>query len=175
MYSHKSLSAALLVLVSTLCLLGFASDRPAKADSDYSLGLNPIIGSWRVTVTFDDHRPDVLALYTFDRDRNFTMDGSWPGLFGSGHGAWNRNADNASVDVTFFRLLYSPTEQNEATGALNATFNGTLKVQARLTVSDDQQTFTARYLLANLDPNGNVRSTTIGSLIATRLPVEPLQ
>jgi hypothetical protein len=43
--------------------------------------------------------------------------------------------------LTFFRLLYSPAETSETTGALNATFNGTLKVQARLSISADGQSF----------------------------------
>jgi len=102
------------------------------------------------------------------------MDGSWPGLFGSGHGSWDRSLDGSSINVTFFRLLYSPSETNEATGALNATFNGTLKVQAKLTVSDDGQSFTGRYQLTSFDANGNVRSTATGALNATRVIVEPL-
>ncbi len=147
-----------------------------SADSQNSLGNDPIVASWHVTVSFDDRRPDVLALYTFNRDRTFTMGGSWPGQFGPGHGAWNRSQDNgsSSVNLTFFRLLYTPLETNETTGALNATFNGTLKVQAKLTVSDDGQSFTGRYSLTNFDPAGNVRSTATGDLNATLIAVEPL-
>jgi len=71
-------------------------------------------------------------------------------------------------------LLYSPSGTNEATGALNATFSDTLKVLASLTVSDDGESFTGRYLLTNLDPTGNLRSTTRGILNGTRVAVEPL-
>lgn len=176
MLSKRIITTVSVVVLATLLVLALMPSYAARADSDNTLGANPIIGSWHVTVSFDDGRSNVLALYTFDRDRNFTMDGSWPGLFGSGHGSWNRNGDDSdsTVAVTFFRLLYSPSEQNEATGALNATFNGTLKVQAKLAVSRDGQSFSGRYLLTNFDSNGNVRSTTTGSLNATRVAVEPL-
>jgi hypothetical protein len=161
----------------TTCLMITMIPSPsARADGDNGLGSNPIIGSWHVTVSFDDGRPDVPALWTFDRDSTFSMAGSWPGLFSPGHGAWRRSQDtDPSVDLTFFRLLFTPTETNEATGALNATFNGTLKVQAKLTASDDSQSFTGRYLLTSFDANGNVRSTTTGSLNGTRVVVEPWQ
>ena len=176
MIPRRIVTTASVVVVATLLMLGLMPSHPAAAAGQTGLGADPIIGTWHVAVSFDDGRPNVLALYTFDRDRNFTMDGSWPGLFGSGHGSWNRNTDDSgsTVAVTFFRLLYSPSEQNEATGALNATFNGTLKVQAKLTVSSDGQSFTGRYLLTNSDPSGNVRSTTTGNLNATRAVVEPL-
>src|SRR5215467_3918696 len=174
MYSRRIVSLASIAILAAISLILSTSSFPAGAQGTNSLGADPIVSSWHVTVSFDDGRPNVLALYTFDRDRNFTMDGSWPGLFGSGHGSWNRNSDGSSVNVTFFRLLYSPSETNEATGALNATFNGTLKVQARLTVSDDGQSFIGRYLLTNFDPTENVRSTATGNLNATRIAVEPL-
>ena len=176
MVPRKLVTIVSVVTLATLLMLGLVPSHLAEAVGQTSLGADPIIGAWHVTVSFDDSRPNVLALYTFDRDRNFTMDGSWPGLFGSGHGSWNQNGDDSgsTVAVTFFRLLYSPSEQNEATGALNATFNGTLKVQAKLTVSSDGKNFTGRYLLTNLDPSGNVRSTTTGSFNATRIVVEPL-
>jgi hypothetical protein len=147
----------------------------ARGQSDNGLAENPIVGSWHITVLFDDGRPDVQALWTFGRDRTFSMAGSWPGSFGPGHGAWGQSQEpDPSVDLTFFRLLYTPTETNEATGALNATFNGTLKVQAKLTASSDGKKFTGRYLLTNIDANGNVRSTTTGSLNGTCVVVEPL-
>ena len=163
-----ALAATLMVGTTPWSLVG--------ADSEKSLGNEPIVASWHVTVSFDDGRPDVLALYTFNRDRTFTMGGSWPGLFGPGHGAWNRNQDDdrSRVDLTFFRLLYTPIETNETTGALNGTFNGTLKVQAKLTVSVDGQSFTGRYSLTNFDPAGNVRSSTAGNLNATLIVVEAL-
>jgi len=174
MFSKRIMSAVSAVVVA-LCVAGVMARTPARADDDNSLGMNPIIGSWHVTVSFDDGRPDVLALYTFNRDRTFTMAGSWPGQFGPGHGGWNEYSDPAaSINLTFFRLLYTPTESNESTGALGATFNGTLKVQARLTVSDDGETFTGRYLLTNFDANGNVRNVTPGGFKATRVAIESL-
>jgi hypothetical protein len=167
---------ALIAVLAALTMISMVPRFSARAQTANTLGTEPIIGSWHVTISFDDGRPNVLALYTFDRDRNFVMDGSWPGLFGPGNGSWNRNSDNSdsSVDLTFFRLLYSPSETNETTGALNATFNGTLKVQSRLTVSDDGQSFSGRYLLTNFDPTGNERSTVSGNLNGTRVVVEPL-
>jgi len=177
MFSRRLATLALFAVLAAISVVALASSFTAIAQSTNSVGADPIIGSWHVTVSFDDGRPNVLALYTFDRDRNLVMDGSWPGLFGPGNGSWNRNVDNgdAKVDLTFFRLLYSPSETNEATGALNATFNGKLKVQAKLAVSDDSQSFSGRYLLTNFDPTGKVRSTATGNLTATRLVVEPLQ
>ena len=174
MFAKRVVFIASVAIFTALFLVTTIPSPLARAQS---LGTDPILGSWHVTVSFDDGRPAVLALYTFDRDRNFMMDGSWPGLFGPGNGSWNRNSDNgdSSVDLTFFRLLYSPSETNETTGALNATFNGTLKVQANLVVSDDSQSFSGRYLLTNFDPSSNVRSTATGNLKATRVVVEPLQ
>jgi hypothetical protein len=174
MPSKKIILTAAVVVLGAMWMAAMTATPSAKADEQNSLGRDAIVGSWRVTVSFDDGRPNVLALYTFDRDRNFTMDGSWPGLFGPGNGSWNRNREDANVNLTFFRLLYSPSESNEASGALNATFNGTLKVQARLIVGDDDQSFTGRYLLTNFDPTGAVRSTATGNLTATRVVVEPL-
>src|SRR5215467_1078151 len=174
MYSRRIVSLASIAILAAISLILSTSSFPAGAQGTNSLGADPIVSSWHVTVSFDDGRPNVLALYTFDRDRNFTMDGSWPGLFGSGHGSWNRNSDGSSIDLTFFRLLYSPSETNEATGALNAAFNGTLKVQARLVVGDDGKNFTGRYLLTNSDANGNLRSTATGSFNATLVVVDPL-
>jgi len=175
MFSNRIASAISIVVVAALCVAGVLAQTPARADGDNSLGMNPIIGSWHVTVSFDDGRPDVLALYTFNRDRTFTMAGSWPGQFGPGHGGWNDYSDPAAnINLTFFRLQYMPTETNEVTGALGATFNGTLKVQAKLTVSNDGQDFTGRYLLTNFDLNGNVRSTATGNLNASRLGIEAL-
>lgn len=176
MFNKKIMLTAAMAALGAICMAAITTSPSAKADEQNAFGRDSIVGSWRVTVSFDDGRPNVLALYTFDRDRNFTMDGSWPGLFGPGSGSWNRNPDStdSSVDLTFFRLLYSPSETNETTGALNATFNGTLKVQARLTFGDDNQSFTGRYLLTNYDPTGAVRSTATGNLTATRLVVEPL-
>jgi hypothetical protein len=175
MFSKRIMATISTAVVAAFCVGGVMARTPARADGDSSLGMNPIVGSWQVTVSFDDGRPDVLALYTFNRERTFTMAGSWPGQFGPGHGAWNDSGDTAaSVNLTFFRLLYAPTETNEATGALGATFNGTLKVQAKLTVSDDQQTFTGRYLLTSFDATGNVRNVTPGGFKATRVAIEPL-
>jgi hypothetical protein len=164
-----------MLALAAVCVAGLIPRTPARVDGDNSLGMNPIVGSWHATVSLDDGRPDVLTLYTFNRDRTFTMAGSWPGQFGSGHGTWNDNGDTAaSINLTFFRLLYTPTETNEATGALGATFNGTLKVQAKLTVSDDGQIFTGRYLRTNFDANGNVRNVTPGGFKATHVAIEPL-
>ena len=177
MTCKKTVLTASIAVLAALAMMVMTPRFSAKAQSANNLGTDPIIGSWHVTVSFDDGRPNVLALYTFDRDRNFVMDGSWPGLFGPGNGSWNRNVDSngdSSIDVTFFRLLYSPSETNETTGALNATFNGTLKVQARLAVSADGQSFSGRYLLTNFDPTGKVRSTAAGNFNATPVVVEPL-
>ncbi len=176
MLSKKTILTASIAVLAALTTTAMMPRFSAKAQSANSLGTDPIVGSWHVTVSFDDGRPNVRALYTFDRDRDFVMDGSWPGLFGPGNGSWNRNLDNSDsrVDLTFFRLLYSPSETNETTGALNATFNGTLKVQAKLTVSGDGQNFSGRYLLTNFDPTGNVRTTASGNLNAMRIVVEPL-
>lgn len=175
MLTKKTVVAVSVAILAALSMVATLPWSPARADSQNSLGENPIVGSWHVTVSFDDGRPNVLALYTFNRDRNFVMGGSWPGLFGPGHGAWNQNQDtSASISLTFFRLLYAPTETNEATSALNGAFNGTLKVQANLTVSDDGQSFSGKYLLTNFDPSGNVRSTATGNLNGTLLVVEPL-
>jgi hypothetical protein len=176
MLFKKGVVSASITVIAALTIISMMPRFSARAQSTNSLGTDPIVGSWHVAVSFDDGRPNVLALYTFDRDRNFIMDGSWPGLFGPGNGSWNRNPDSSdsSVDLTFFRLLYSPSETNETTGALNATFNGTLKVQARLTVNGDGQTFGGRYSLTNFDPTGKVRSTVSGNLNATRIVVEPL-
>jgi len=175
MQSRRIKSTLLFALLLAISLVLLVPKPALRADGESSLGSDPIIGSWHVTVSFDDGRPDVLALYTFNRDRTFTMAGSWPGQFGPGHGTWNNNADTtASINLIFFRLLYTPTETNEATSALGATFNGTLKVQAKLTVSDDGQTFTGRYLLTSFDANGNVRNVTPGGFTATRIAVEPL-
>jgi len=174
MFFRRIASLASITVLAAISVVALASSFIARAQGTNGLRADPIIGSWQVTVSFDDRRPNVLALYTFDRDRNFVMDGSWPGLFGSGHGSWNRDSDGSSINVTFFRLLYSPSETNEATGALNATFNGTLKVQAKLIVSSDGQSFTGKYLLTNFDANGNARSRTSGNLNATRVVVEPL-
>ncbi len=176
MSNRRILSALAIGALAATLMVGTTRWSFVTADSENSLGNEPIVASWHVTVSFDDKRPDVLALYTFNRDRNFTMGGSWSGLFSPGHGAWNRNQDDdsSSVNLTFFRLLYTPSETNETTGALNGTFNGTLKVQAKLTVSDDRQSFTGRYSLTNFDPAGNVRSTATGDLNATRIGVEPL-
>ena len=174
MNSRKSLRslASIYVAVAVALLAVGASAEDNDRDKH-----NSVVGSWRVAVSFDDGRPAVAALYTFNSDRTFTMGGSWPGLFGPGHGAWRRNKidGRSGVDLTFFRLLFAPTETNEATGALNASFNGTLKVQARLTVFDDGQGFTGRYTLTNFDAAGNIRSTTTGGLDATRTLVEPLE
>jgi len=175
--SIRVASLAFITVIASICLAMSTSDFTARGQSTSSLGVDSIIGAWHVTVSFDDGRPNVFALYTFDRDRNFLMDGSWRGLFGSGHGSWNRSTNgngDSSVDLTFFRLLYSPSETNEATGALNAAFNGTLKVQARLVVGDDGKNFTGRYLLTNSDANGNLRSTATGSFNATLVVVDPL-
>ena len=149
---------------------------PAIAADDDKERHDPIVGSWHVTVSFSDGRAPVDALYTFNSDQTFTMGGSWPGQFGPGHGAWNQSqlSDRAAIDLTFFRLLYTPSEANEATGALGAAFNGTLKVQARLTVSDDGQTFSGNYLLTNFDASGNVRSTLTGDLYGSLIVIEPL-
>lgn len=176
MLSKRIVSTALIAALVAASMVFLMPRYSARAQSTNSLGADPIIGSWHVTLSFDDGRPNVLALYTFDRDRNFVMDGSWPGLFGPGNGSWNRNSDNSdfSVDLTFFRLLYSPTETSETAGSLNATFNGTLKVQANLTVRGDGQSFSGRYLLTNFDPSGNVRSTVRGNLNGTLVVVEPL-
>jgi hypothetical protein len=173
MLSKRIISIASIAVLAALSMVVLIPRPSARAQSTNSLGADPIIGSWHVTVSFDDGRPNVLALYTFDRDRNFVMDGSWPGLFGSGNGSWGHDQNN-NLNLTFYRLLYSPSETNEVTGALNGAFNGTLKVQARLTVSDDGQSFTGRYLLKNFDASGNPRSTTVGNLNATRIVVEPL-
>jgi hypothetical protein len=166
----RQLLASVLVTLA-VCLL-FAGASAQENDRDKH---NPVVGSWHVTVSFDDGRPDVSALWTFNRDRTFTMAGSWPGLFGPGHGAWDRRInDSSAIDLTFFRLLYTPSETNEATGALNATFNGTLKAQVTLTVSDDGQTFTGNYLTTNFDAASNVRHTFTGGVNASRILVEPL-
>ncbi len=176
MSSRRILSALAVGALAATLMVDTARWSSVRADSENSLRNEPIVASWHVTVAFDDGRPDVLALYTFNRDRTFTMGGSWPGLFSPGHGAWNRNRDDdsSSVNLTFFRLLYTPLETNETTGTLNGTFNGTLKVQAKLTVGDDGQGFTGRYSLTNFDPAGNVRSTTAGNLNATLIVVEAL-
>jgi hypothetical protein len=176
MLFKKHVALASITVVVALTMISMMPRFSARAQSTNSLGTDPIVGSWHVTVSFDDGRPDVLALHTFGRDRNFVMDGSWPGLFGSGNGSWNRRLDNSDsgIDLTFFRLLYLPSETNETTGALNATFNGSLKVSAKLTVNGDGQTFGGRYSLTNFDPTGKVRSTVSGNLNATRIVVEPL-
>ncbi|HET8924767.1 MAG TPA: hypothetical protein VFN26_17435 [Candidatus Acidoferrum sp.] len=175
MLTKKGVIIVSLALLSALFMVATIPWSSAQTGSYNGLGENPIVGSWHVTVSFDDGRPDVLALYTFDRDRTFVMGGSWPGVFGPGHGAWNQDQDTSvSINLTFFRLLYTPTESNEATGSLNGAFNGTLKVQAKLTVSDDGQSFSGRYLLTNFDPSGNVRSTATGNLNGTLVVVEPL-
>jgi hypothetical protein len=167
----RQLLAPVLVTLA-VCLL-FAGASAQENDRDKH---NPVVGSWHVTVSFDDGRPSVQALYTFNSDQTFTMGGSWPGLFGPGHGSWDRRQtnDSSSIDLTFFRLLYTPSETSEATGALNATFNGTLKVQVTLTVSDDGQTLTGSYLLRNFDATGNMRFTVTGGVNASRILVEPL-
>jgi len=174
MNSQKSLRSLASIYVAIAVAL-LAVNAIAK-DNDRDKH-NSVVGSWRVAVSFDDGRPAVAALYTFNSDRTFTMGGSWPGMFGPGHGAWLRSKieGQPGIDLTFFRLLYTPTETSEATGALNASFNGTLKVQARLTVFDDDQGFTGRYTLTNFDAAGNIRSMTTGGLDATRTLVEPLQ
>lgn len=175
MFTKKIVIAISVVILATLSIVATLPRSLAQTASESSLGENPIVGSWHVTVSFDDGRPNVLALYTFNRDRTFVMGGSWPGLFGPGHGAWNQNQDtSASIDLTFFRLIYTPTETNEVTGALSGAFNGTLKVQADLTVSNVGRSFSGRYLLTNFDPSGNVRSTVKGNLNGTLVVVEPL-
>jgi hypothetical protein len=162
--------------LTTALMITMIPSPSARADGDNGLGSNPIVGSWQVTVSFDDGRADVQALWTFNRDRTFTMAGSWPGQFGPGHGAWSQDGDvNSNIDLTFLRLLYTPTETNEATGALGAIFNGTLKAQNKLTVSDDAQSFIGRFGLTNFDAAGNARFTLTGNFHATRVAVEPLQ
>jgi hypothetical protein len=162
-----------LVLILVTLVITFLAIGASAQDNDRDKH-NPVVGSWNVTGSFDDGRPAVQALYTFNSDRTFTMGGSWPGLFGPGHGACGRNEDNdkSDIELTFFGLLYTPTETSEATGTLNATFNGTLKVQVTLTVNDDGSGFTGRYLLTNYDSQGNVRSTTTGGLNAPRIVAE---
>jgi len=158
---------SLVVSLAVLCTMLLSPLATAEEGHWHS-----IIGSWQVIVFFDDHRPDVPALYTFDPGHTFSMGGSWPALFGPGHGVWSYHRDSGrerddgrTINLTFFRLLY-----NSATGA----FNDTLKVQAKLTLSDDGQSFTGRYLLTNFDPTGNVRSTATGDLNAVRIVLEPL-
>jgi len=117
-WKKNCLDCFVAVLV-TVTMIAMTSGFSAKAQSGNGLGTDPIVGSWHVTLSFDDGRPNVLALYTFDRERNFVMDGSWPGLFGPGNGSWNRDVDsngNANVDLTFFRLLYSPLKQTRPPG-----------------------------------------------------------
>ena len=125
MLSKRLISIVSIGVLAAISMVVLTPRYSAKAQNANSFGTDPIVGSWHVTASFDDNRPNVLALYTFDRDRSFVMDGSWPGLFGPGNGSWNRDQNN-SVNLTFFRLLYSPSETNKASGALNATFNGTL-------------------------------------------------
>jgi hypothetical protein len=159
-------------ILMTFVVAALAIGAGAKTDGDED---NKIVGSWHVTVSFDDGRPPVQALYTFNRSNTFTMGGSWPGLFGPGHGIWaaGDNKDSGSVDLTFFRLLYTPAE-DEGTGALTGAFSGTLKVQARLTVSDDGQSFSGTYLLTNYKTDGTVKSTSTGGLNGTPVVLDPL-
>ena len=163
--NNRSISRMLiLILVTAGAVLLAASARSDEGkDTD---NRNPIVASWHVTASFDDHRPDTPALYTFNSDRSLTMAGGWPALSGPGHGAWNRDKDDdaSRVNLTFFRLL------STSTGA----FDGTRKVQAKLTVSDDSQSFTGRFKITRYNPLGKVQSSVTGDLKGTRIVVEPL-
>ena len=72
------ISLASTAVVAALSMAALIAGSATRVAAQNGLGTDLIIGSWHVTVSFDDGRPNVLALYTFDRDRNFTMDGSWP-------------------------------------------------------------------------------------------------
>ena len=112
MSSRKIVSVLAMAVVAATLTANTTRWSFVRADEENGLGNDPITASWQVTVSFDDGRPSVPALYTFRRDRTFTMAGSWPGMFGPGHGAWNRSQDDDSsnVNLTFVRLLYTPTE-----------------------------------------------------------------
>lgn len=63
-FSRRIVSLALVAALAAISLVALIPRFAARAPGANSLGADPIMGSWHVTVSFDGGRPNVLALYT---------------------------------------------------------------------------------------------------------------
>ncbi len=79
-------------------------------------------------------------------------------------GSWIRTGDRRFA-VTQYRYVFDS----------NGNATGTRKIRWNLTLNDTLDGFTAPYISDILDPNGNVVSTTQGTLIGKRMSVEPVE
>lgn len=140
-----------LTLAATLYVPAHATDNTLTAiDSNAAVPvtiieqeLDPLIGSWLVTMENSGNRQKSTALYSFftggvmTQTENPMTDPMLGNLvFSSAHGAWEYDAENDSYQVRYFKLVY----QADASFAGPEESIGTIKLD-----SDDQLTGTVSF------------------------------
>ena len=95
-----SYKRSLLALVITAILL---SGGQAMATNETD---NLIEGTWEVTVNLNDPNlpPSFQALETYNRDGGFVTSNNMPFLTRVGQGAWEKNGQQYSVEIKFFKF-----------------------------------------------------------------------
>ena len=119
-------------------------------------------GAWNVTITTQGVTL-CTAPAVFASEGTMIAD-PCSGSLGVGYGAWVRTG-NREFSGTFVGSVY-----NSVTGHII----GTYKVKSLGTLQPDGHTFTGAFKTETFDNNGNLLNTITGTVLGSRIAVEPL-
>jgi hypothetical protein len=161
-----------MLLCSAITL--WASPGPAGAES------HTLEGSWAMTViaTSPPGLPPLSSLITFTRGGEviesrrgylpFSPFG--PILETAGHGVWDRMRHGEFAATFTFLVQAAPNNLDFVSGESL----GTDKIRLRITVDSSGDSFSGVFVSEARDANGNVVFSATGTVVGTRLQLEPL-
>ena len=145
-----------------LCLLiAFAGMGYAQSGSSEQ----NLMGAWNVNIDFGGVIPACSAPTLNTRDGGIVAN-PCAANESPGYGQWVRTG-NGEFALTFVGLEYD-------LAAPGGTANGTYKVRASVSLSNDSQEFSGPFQTDIFDLNGNLVLTVKGTVTAKRVVVEPL-
>ena len=152
----RSTCIILLCLLIALAGMGYAQ----SGSSEQSL-----TGAWNVNIDFGGVIPACSGPSLNTRDGGVVAN-PCAANESPGYGQWVRTG-NREFAVTFVGLEYD-------LAAPGGAANGTYKVRANVSLSNDSQQYSGPFQTDIFDLNGNVVLTVTGTVTAKRVVVEPL-
>jgi hypothetical protein len=157
----KRIAVYSILIPASLALLAI----PAAAQNGNPFGAS-VQGAWNVQFTITTAPPFIPAGTQFPALLVFHGDGTMAGsdndpVDGAAHGVWGR-AGSGEYIFTFYSFEFDP-----AKGSV-----GSAKVRGRLTVDPTAATFTGRWQLDFINPDGTLGFIITGTYVGKRMALE---
>ena len=160
------------IVIAVLMIVGTVGWAPWTTAQEASTAESPFVGAWQVSPTIEGEA--AVALTTFHDDgtiitSNRPVQTAPPGLAAEvlvqslGHGSWSTTSERMA-DITFMFLQSDP----------NGTFLGTRTIRGVLELDESGDTWSGDFAIIVADPDGAVVLDTVGTVMATRIGVEPM-